>query len=308
MRLGVIDVGSNTIHLLAVDAHRGARPIPASSHKIALRLSEHTTADGSIDDEASDKLATFVAQCVDVAEDEGIEDVMAFATSAIREAPNGEDVLARVRKETGVELQVLSGADEARLTFLAARRWFGWSAGRLLCLDIGGGSLELSTGIDEEPDAAISLPLGAGRVSRRLPGDPPTAEDVRTIRREVRSDIARIVRDINRFGPPDRVVGSSKTFRSLSRILGAAPSAEGPFTPRRLVRAELTELIPRIAEMTVQERAELSGVSVARAPQLIAGALVAEAAMHLLDVEELDICPWALREGVILRHLDWLES
>ncbi|WP_392425297.1 Ppx/GppA family phosphatase [Barrientosiimonas humi] len=308
MRLGVIDVGSNTVHLLVVDAHRGARPFPAFSHKIALRLSEHTKDDGRIAGEGVKRLVSFVGECLTIAEDEGIEDLLAFATSAIREAPNGEAVLQQVRDETGADLQVLSGADEARLTFLAARRWFGWSSGRLLCVDIGGGSLELATGIDEEPDAAISLPLGAGRMSRELPGNPPSRDDVRSLRKQVRSDIARIVRDLNRFGPPDHVVGTSKTIRSLARVLGAAPSAEGPYVPRRLVRSELADLVPRLATMTVEERAALPGVSAGRAHQLLAGAVVVESAMHLLDVEQLDLCPWALREGVILRRLDWLEA
>ena len=168
MRLGVIDIGSNTVHLLVVDAHRGAQPLPAMSHKIELRLSEHVTEDGHIDDAGADDLVTFIRECLSVAEDQGAEDLLAFATSAIREAPNGDDVLARVRADTGIDLQVLSGEDEARLTFLAVRRWFGWSSGTLLVVDVGGGSLELAAGMDEEPDAAVSLPLGAGRLTRDL--------------------------------------------------------------------------------------------------------------------------------------------
>ena len=180
MRLGVVDIGSNTVHLLVVDAHRGAQPLPATSHKIELRLSEHVTDDGHIDDAGARDLARFINECLSVAEDQGVEELMAFVTSAIREAPNGDDVLARVRAETGVDLQLLSGEDEARLTFLAARRWFGWSSGTLLVVDIGGGSLELAAGMDEDPDAAISLPLGAGRKPRDLlPGDPPDAETIR---------------------------------------------------------------------------------------------------------------------------------
>lgn len=308
MRLGVIDVGSNTVHLLVVDAHRGAQPLPATSHKVALRLSEHSAADGSIAAAGADALTEFVGECLTVAEDQGIEDLLAFATSAIREAPNGDQVLAQVRERTGADLQVLSGADEARLTFLAARRWFGWSSGRLLCLDIGGGSLEVSTGIDEEPDSAISLPLGAGRMSRQLVGDPPAPEDVRLVRKQVRTDIAKVVRDLTRYGAPDRAVGTSKTIRSLARVLGAAPSGQGPYVPRVLERSALTDLVPRLAAMTSQERTELAGVSAARAPQLLAGALVIEAAMDLLGIDQLDLCPWALREGVILRRLDWLEA
>ncbi|MDE9364988.1 Ppx/GppA phosphatase family protein [Luteipulveratus sp. YIM 133132] len=306
MRLGVIDVGSNTVHLLVVDAHRGAQPLPAYSHKIELRLSEHTTDDGSIAEGGVKRLSTFVGECLTVAEDQGIEDLLAFATSAIREAPNGDEVLQQVREETGADLQVLSGADEARLTFLAVRRWFGWSSGRLLCLDVGGGSLEIAAGLDEEPDAALSLPLGAGRLTRELPGDPPDLDDVRALRKRVRSDIGRVVRDVTRLGAADRVVGTSKTVRSLARITGAAPSEEGPYVARSLQRSELTDLIPRLAQMRSSKRADLPGVSIGRAPQLLAGALVIEGAMDLLGAERLDVCPWALREGVILRRLDWL--
>ncbi|MGZ4639604.1 MAG: Ppx/GppA phosphatase family protein, partial [Actinomycetes bacterium] len=157
MRLAVLDVGSNTVHLLVVDAHRGARPLPAWSHKRELRLAEHMSADGSIDQAGADALVSAAREALAVAEDQGAEELMAFATSALREAANGSQVLARLREETGVDLELLTGRDEARLTFLAVRRWFGWAAGRLLVLDIGGGSLEVAVGIDEEPDVTQSL-------------------------------------------------------------------------------------------------------------------------------------------------------
>jgi exopolyphosphatase/guanosine-5'-triphosphate,3'-diphosphate pyrophosphatase len=305
MRLGVLDVGSNTVHLLVVDAHPGARPLPASSYKEELRLAEHLLPDGRIEESGAKALVDFIRSCLELGEDMGVERTVAFATSAIREAPNGEEVLTRVREQTGVDLGVLAGGDEARLTFLAVRRWFGWSAGRLLVLDIGGGSLELGAGPDELPDVAISLPLGAGRITRDLlPGDPPSADAVRAARRYVRAEVAKAVREIARGGDPDRVVGTSKTFRSLARICGAAPSDAGPYHPRVLRRADLTARLPELAAMTAAERVQLPGVSPGRAPQLLAGALVAEASMELLGVDELQICPWALREGVIVRQLD----
>lgn len=305
MRLGVIDVGSNTVHLLVVDAHPGAQPLPASKHKIDLRLSEHVTDDGSIADGGRDRLAEFVAECSRVAEDQGVEDVRAFVTSAIREAPNGEAVLRHVREATGVPLDVLSGEEEARLTFLAARRWFGWSAGTLLVADIGGGSLELAQGIDEDPDVAVSLPLGAGRVTRDLlAGDPPSSEVVREARKKVRAAIAAELRPLAKAGTPDRAVGTSKTMRSLARICGAAPSAEGMYAERHLDCETLSARLPEIARMTAEERADLPGVSGSRSRQLLAGGIVAEATMDLLGLDRLEICPWALREGIILRHLD----
>jgi exopolyphosphatase/guanosine-5'-triphosphate,3'-diphosphate pyrophosphatase len=309
MRLGVLDVGSNTVHLLVVDAHPGARPLPATSHKVELQLAQHLLADGRVGKAGADALVRFVASCLEVADDQGVEQMLAFATSALREAPNGEDVLARVRDETGVDLQVLSGSDEATLTFLAVRRWFGWSAGRLLLFDIGGGSLEVAAGTDELPDVAVSLPLGAGRLTRdRLAGDPPRPEEVKAARKYVRAEVAKVVREVSKPGPPDAVVGTSKTFRSLARICGAAPSQDGPYVPRVLSREALADELPRLAKMTAAQRSQLPGVSPKRAAQLLAGALVADAAMDLLGATELVICPWALREGVILRRLDSLVS
>ncbi|GHD20806.1 hypothetical protein GCM10010313_54100 [Streptomyces violarus] len=297
------------MHLLVVDAHPGACPLPAHSHKAELRLAQLLDDDGAIGPDGVDRLVSVVQEALQAAEDKGVEDLLPFATSAVREARNADDVLARVRAETGVELQVLTGEEEARHTFLAARRWFGWSAGKLLVLDIGGGSLEVAYGIDEEPDAAVSLPLGAGRLtSGWLPGDPPSPDAVRALRRHVRTEIARTVGEFSRIGSPDHVVATSKTFKQLARIAGAARSAEGPYVQRELKRESLEAWVPRLAGMTEAERAELPGVSEGRANQLLAGALVAEGAMDLFGVERVEICPWALREGVILRRLDHMES
>ncbi|MET8869583.1 Ppx/GppA phosphatase family protein [Nonomuraea sp. NPDC004580] len=307
MRLGVLDIGSNTVHLLVVDAHRGARPMPAYSHKDELRLTEHLDQDQNLGPEGVERLGGFVEEAVRIAEDKGVEDLLCFATSAVREAANGEQVLAEVERRCGVHIAVLSGPDEARLTFLAVRRWFGWSSGRLLALDIGGGSLEIAAGVDEEPDAAVSLPLGAGRLTRDwFTADPPSAEEVRSLRRHVRAEIARTVGDVMRYGRPDRAVATSKTFKQLARIAGAAPSGEGPYVTRSLSRQDMADWAGKLTTMEAAARARLPGVSQGRAAQLAAGALVADAAMDLFEVDRLDVCPWALREGVILRRLDLL--
>ncbi|MFG2867595.1 Ppx/GppA family phosphatase [Streptomyces sp. NPDC048338] len=309
MRLGVLDVGSNTVHLLVVDAHPGARPLPAHSHKAELRLAELLDERGAIAPAGVERLIATVGDALQAAEDKGCEEVLPFATSAVREATNADAVLARIKERTGIDLQVLTGGEEARLTFLAARRWFGWSAGKLFLLDIGGGSLEIAYGIDEEPDAAVSLPLGAGRLtSGWLPGDPADAADVRALRRHVRAQIARTVGEFSRFGKPDHVVATSKTFKQLARIAGAPGSGDGLYVQRNLTRKSLEEWVPKLAVMTVDQRTGLPGVSEGRAPQLLAGALVAEGAMDLFGIDELEICPWALREGVILRRLDHLPA
>jgi exopolyphosphatase/guanosine-5'-triphosphate,3'-diphosphate pyrophosphatase len=309
MRLGVLDVGSNTVHLLVVDAHQGAHPLPAYSHKEQLRLADHLEEGNRLSEEGARRLRNFVDQAMQVAEDKGVEDLLSFATSAVRDAVNGEEVLAGIRAETPADIKVLSGEDEARLTFLAVRRWFGWSSGRLLVLDIGGGSLEIASGADEEPDVAVSIPLGAGRLTRDwFSGDPPDHQEVRALRRHVRAEIAKHVGTVLRYGRPDHAVATSKTFKQLARIAGAAASSEGPYVQRLLTREAAAAWAARLPFMEPGARASLPGVSEGRAGQLPAGAIVADATMDLFELDRLEICPWALREGVILRRLDVLPA
>lgn len=304
MRLGVLDIGSNTGHLLVVDAHGGAAPLPAFSYKEPLRLAEHLDEDGAVTEEGTRALTSFVGDALLVAGDKGCGEMLGFATSAVRDATNSEAVLEHVRKETGVDIEVLPGEDEARLTFLAVRRWFGWSTGRLAVFDIGGGSLEIAVGADEAPDVAQSLPLGAGRLTREWLELAEGEEAVRELRLKIRADLARDAGSVLRTGSPDRSVATSKTFRSLARICGAAASGEGPLVRRVIDAKVLAGKIPDLMRMSVDELAGLPGVSSSRAHQVVAGALVADAVMDIYDLPELEICPWALREGIILERLD----
>jgi exopolyphosphatase/guanosine-5'-triphosphate,3'-diphosphate pyrophosphatase len=175
-------------------------------------------------------------------------------------------------------------------------------------LDIGGGSLEMSTGAAEEPEVALSLPLGAGRLTRDwLPDDPPAPRQLRALDRYVTDQLEAHRAALLTPGQPDLAVATSKTFRSLARIGGAAPYRDGMHARRRLTYSAARHIRRDVASLSAAQRARLPGVSPARASQLAAGAVVAEAAMRLFGIKELHICPWALREGVILRRLDWTE-
>jgi exopolyphosphatase/guanosine-5'-triphosphate,3'-diphosphate pyrophosphatase len=311
MRLGVLDVGSNTVHLLVVDAHPGAHPTPMHDDRSVLRLAEHVDADGLLSKEGEKALLRAVQKSCVQAEEQGCDEFLTLVTSAIREASNGLEVLDRIRKKTGVELRVLTGEDEARLTFLAVRRWFGWSAGQLLVLDIGGGSLEMASGIDEDPDVALSLPLGAGRMTRRyLPsardGGRPDLAALEELGSHAADLIAPAAKKLRAAGRPNLVAATSKTFRTLARLTGAAPYSAGLQAPRELTLEGLDQLVGFVARIESDALAELRGVSPDRAHQVPAGAVVAATAMRLLDVPCVRICPWALREGVILRRLDSL--
>lgn len=309
MRLGVLDIGSNTVHLLLVDAHPGARPLPFTSHKQPLQLIQFLEKDGAISGEGQERLIEFVGEAADLAKEHGAEDMMAFATSALREAANGPEVLDRVFAETGTRLIELSGQDEAAATFLAVRRWYGWGSGTILNLDIGGGSFELAMGADEQPELALSVPLGAGRLTRDfLNEDPPTAKSVKAARKHIRSVLEQPVADIARLGSPTIVTGSSKSFRALARIAGAAPRADGEYVKRELLQQDLALWATRLSAMASDDRAELPGVSAVRSRQLLAAALIAHTAMEGLGVDSVQICPWALREGLILRRFDHLRA
>ncbi len=276
-----------------------------SDWKQPLRLVELLDKHGNIEDKGVDRLIDTVGEAKDLAENLRCEEFLAFATSAVRSATNSADVLKKVEKSTGVKLAILSGVEEARLTFLAARRWHGWSAGRITNLDIGGGSLELSSGMEETPDLAFSLDLGAGRLTHQwFDTDPPERKKINMLRDFIDAELAGPAEAFRAMGEPGLAVGTSKTFRSLARLTGAAPSSAGPFVRRTLTAPGLRQLIAFISRMTAADRAELEGISADRSHQIVAGALVAEAAMRALNLDKLDICPWALREGVILRWMD----
>ena len=304
MRLGVLDVGSNTIHLQVVDTHPGARPNPTFNHKVELRLTEYLTEENNISAEGITELRVAIKNAIAHSKSVKTEELLPFATSALREANNGAEIIADINKDFEIDLQVLTGEEEARLTFLAARRWFGWSSGRLLVIDIGGGSLEIASGIDEAPEVAVTLPLGASRLTKsHLQGDPFTAKSVRALRDYIETQLESVLPALVRHEDSDRAIATSKTLRTLARLCGDWYGSNG----KNITIDAIRKISTRLAEMDSEERTKLPGVSANRARQIVAGAFVTESVMRNLDLDNLEICPWALREGIVLKYLDWTE-
>lgn len=296
-------MGSNTIHLQVVDAHPGARPTPASSQKFELRLTEYLDINNHITDEGFDLLNHAITEVLKHAEEFQCEEILAFATSAIREANNGNEIIEKLQKIHEIELQILSGDEEAQLTFLAVRRWLGWSSGRLLVLDIGGGSLEMAVGNDESASTTLSLPIGAARMTREhLNGDPYTSKSIKNLSQFVRQTISENVSGELLDHKADHYVATSKTFRTLARLTDHWYKDGG----KTLEHSALVAAIEKLKDLTNSQRADLPGVSASRARQLLAGAIVAESVMRHLKIDEVEICPWALREGIVLKWLDWM--
>lgn len=307
MRLGVLDIGSNTVHLLVADVHPGGRPLATTSERTVLRLMRYLDPDGAITEEGVRALEAAVTVARDVASAEGVDELLATATSAVRDAANGVEVIARIEAALGQPLQVLGGETEARFTFLAVRRWFGWSAGQILLFDIGGGSLELAAGSDELPAVAESVPLGAGRMTVRfLPEDPPGEKRLDALREHAAELLAPVARTFAAQPRPDHVVGSSKAIRSLAKLAGHPAPGWSGIERMVLPRASLKAWIPRLARIPAEARQELPGITPDRTFQIVAGAVVLHQAMKAMDVEELEVSPWALREGVLLRYIESL--
>lgn len=305
-QLGVLDIGSNTVHMLIVDAAPGARPEPEASVKSTVRLMQYLKEDGTIRKAGVEAVLEAVQKAMKLAEEYEITQLLMLATSALREAPNGGKILRRIEETIGQPVTVLSGVDEARLTFLAARRWYGWDAGRLLVLDIGGGSLEVAMGSDEDPTVALSVPAGAGRVTREfLPENGVAdAQELEKARKQIRRILDPMVEAFPKSKHPMHAVGTSKTIRSLARLAGAVLRQPGRVDTSVMTRVQLEDWLPRLASISPDQRVALPGVTPERTYQIVGGGLVIDEIMRALDVEEIEICPWALREGAILRWLD----
>ena len=305
MRLGVLDVGSNTVHLQVVDTSPGARPNPTFNYKEELRLTQYIDDNNLVSEEGIRKLRECIQRAIAQSASVKTQELLPFATSALREASNGEEIISSINKDFRIDLQVLTGDEEAKLTFLAARRWFGWSSGRLLVIDIGGGSLEMAVGIDETPEVATSLPLGAARLTKNfLKGDPYTDKSLRTLRDHIENKLEQVLPPLVKHQDTDRAIATSKTLRTIARLSGDWFDGTG----KNITIDAIRKISTKLSEMKESERAKLPGVSENRASQIVAGALVAESVMRNLDIKELEICPWALREGLVLKWLDWMEA
>ncbi|WP_199550688.1 Ppx/GppA family phosphatase [Streptomyces sp. N35] len=305
MRTGVIDVGSNTVRLMVADVEGGA-PLPVHTAKVRLRLAEQLERSRVLPPSALAALTEAVASVRAQSERWGAPEPFAFATAVVRDAPNRDEVLDAVRKDTGVRLHVLPGEVEAELTFLGARRWMGWRAGPLAMLDIGGGSLEVAVGRGRLPEFAVSLPLGAGRLTREYcnnSDDPPPNKALRAMRRAVRHQLRDVAARV-RWESPRTSVAASRTFQQLARLCGAPAGRHGPFTPRELSRDDLAFAVKRLASLPASGRAKLRGISAARARQSLAGAVVAHTVMELTGISTVTISPWTVREGILLRQME----
>jgi exopolyphosphatase/guanosine-5'-triphosphate,3'-diphosphate pyrophosphatase len=300
MRIGILDVGSQGTHLDVLSLRPG-RPVRVLAVvKRPNRLAAALAVDGTIAPEGVERLVGSISSVLRAGRRAGVRDVLAFGTSSIRDAPNCAEVTARIAAACGIELGFLPGKIDALLTYRGAREWAGPRARNLFLADIGGGTLELAAGDAHSPSWAVSLPLGAGVLTRtRLPGDPPTAEHIERLRAQLVRELSAVHSSRPAPLPKDAAaLATSKTLAQLAALTGGRDKRGRPV----LTRAALRRSIPRLAGLRWSERARLEGISTSRAPQILAGALLAEAVMDVFSISSLTVCPWALREGIALTY------
>ena len=306
MRLGLLDIGSTAARLELVDLDRATLPRAAWSFKARTRLAEHTRPDGLVLAEGVDSAVRAAQKCLRAGRDRDPDALVAYGTSAVRDAANCDELRDRLSAAVDQRIGVLSPEAEAALTYRAAHRWHGRPGTTVTTVDIGGGTTDVVRGTGQEPDEVVTLPLGAARLTRQhVADDPPTPAEVEGLTRAVREPVRAALRPL--AGELGQVLAQSKLLRQLA-VLTESTRERTARHPDRLARAEVARWVPRLAELDQHERAALPGISRSRSRRVVAGAIVAEAVLDELGAGTAEICPWGLREGLVFRFVEACEA
>ena len=302
MRIAAVDMGSNSFHLLVVDAHPDGSFDVLLREKDVLRLGEGVTRTGGIPDADVERVLDTMRRFAGMAASIGATATVACATSAMREAENSAAVVDLIREETGIDVEVISGKREAELIFSAVRASLDLEPGPALCFDLGGGSLEVTVGDNAGLAWSTSVHLGVARLATQfVTQDPPAADELRAIDGRVREVLEPFVAEIESFGPK-QVVCTSGTFLDLARMAAAHRSGSVPSAVNQLVvrRSDLDAMHERVVAMPASGRAKIAGLDARRADQIPVGSQVLQTILDRFGFDELVVGEWALREGIVL--------
>lgn len=302
IRLAAVDMGSNSFHLLVVDAHPDGSFDTLLREKEMLRLGDVVSRTGTIPRTDVERILDTLHRFATMARSIGATEIVACATSAMREADNSAQVVDLIREETGIEVEVISGRREAELVFAAIRGSLVLEPSPAVCFDLGGGSLEIMVGTNVELLWSASVHLGAARLAARfVVEDPPSAAELRRVKSHVTEVLTPIAREVSAF-EPRLMVGTSGTFLDLARMVAATATGTAPQSVNQLVtsRDDLQKAHDRIVQLPTAARAKLPHLESRRIDQIPVGSLILLTAMRIFGFEEVMVGEWALREGIIL--------
>ena len=297
-RIAAIDIGTNSIHMIVAENRPdGFRVVDKEKEMVQLGLS---SLDGApLDESAMERGLKALEQMCAVARGWKVDELIAVATSAVREAPNRREFLRRVREKTGVKIKVISGEEEADYIYRAVLSAVDIGGSTAVCIDIGGGSTEFIVGTSSEIYFTASEPLGSLRLSQKFSlADVPRAEDVEECRRYVKQHVRRVGRHVRSLGV-DVGIGTSGTILALTNI--ATPVADTPTGGLRVLhRAAVEEIIVQLTSCGAAERAATLKIDQRRATTIVGGAIAIAEIMDSLRLESLLACQVSMREGIVL--------
>lgn len=311
VRIAAVDVGSNSFHLLVAEAQSAGGFVTLSTDKETLRLGESVAATGRISDELAglsvEVMRRFKATC----ESLEVTDVVAYGTAALREAENSSEVIAAIGDGSGIHVEVISGRDEARLIFKAIRASLVIDPAPALCLDLGGGSLELNVGDHSGQMWSDSLRLGVGRLTTEFMTSDAPYKCVRRMRKRIQAELTPVIENISALAPK-MLIGTSGTLTALVRMAalrsGADPEGLSLHVNQlRIERKWFDSLHRQLAESAAEERLKLPGLDAKRVHQIVAGSTTLQVVFDLFNLDSLTVGTWAMREGMLLDAIDKLD-
>jgi exopolyphosphatase / guanosine-5'-triphosphate,3'-diphosphate pyrophosphatase len=310
VKIASIDIGSNSIKLAVVDAAASDSFAVLCREKEVVRLAHKTLSKGHLAQEAIERATSCIKRFKGLAEARGVETIVAVATASVREAKNSGRFIKEIAQKTGIQVEVLSGIEEARLIGLAASRGCARGRATTINIDIGGGSTELSLFRDGLPISLFSVKLGAvGLTEQYLASNPPKSKELSNLKIEVRGAFERPARQLRGTGW-QQATGTSGTILAIGRVLRARNISDVPKkeqeaqpTEAEIPLGQLSMLNAQLARMRLAQRRNVSGLNLQRSEIIVAGGQILEGAMRALGINALRTCDWALREGVIIDHL-----
>lgn len=308
--LSAIDVGTNSIHMVVVQVQPSLPSFTIiSREKATVRLGDRNRQTGDLTEAAIQRAIDALRRCQEISRSLNADHMIAVATSAVREAPNGNDFLRRVEAELGLSVNLISGQEEARRIYLGVLSGMEFNRHPQIIIDIGGGSTELILGDGHEPRTLSSTKVGAVRLTREyITTDPISPVEFQTLQAYIRGMLERAVDELKTHlkpGETPRLVGTSGTIETLAFLharekLGTVPS---PLNGYRFSLTDLREIIHRLRRLKHEERLHLPGINDRRAEIILAGALILQEAMAMLGLPAIIVCERSLREGVVV---DWM--
>ena len=309
MRLAALDLGSNSFHALVADVGRRRELSVVEKAKRMPRIGEAIFRTGEISGDARKNALEALAEIVPVIERNEPDAVLAVATSAVRDARNGRAFVEEIRARFNLDVRIISGDEEGRLSYAGARGRLGNDLGRVTLLDLGGGSLELVVGEGDQVLQTRSAPIGVLRALTESPlSDPATPRELRALEHWARRHVSAFLEPVRCFASGEVVLcaGTARALRSVARGLGRTP-ASGE-NSERLGRDTLRFIINHLAPLSLAGRRDVPGLDPGRLDLIVHGAVILDAVLALLGVDDARVCRAALREGLILEHARFLRT